>query len=108
MTTLDDVVNALIDQTKAGAVEWKPNNWEDDGNPRRWSGHAPATDCTFDLMGSHATLNMLDGQRWITLGSGYPVDQLVSIVASTSSQKGTTREEALQKALSCLTPKSSQ
>lgn len=102
MATLDDVVDALINQTKNGTIEWTPNNWDADGKPRRWTGHSTQQNCTFDLMGRHPTLNMLDDQRWIRLGEGPPVEQLVNIVASTSNRKGTTLDEALQKALSCL------
>lgn len=103
MATLEDVVNTLIDQTKNGSIQWQPNNWDDDGTPRRWITSDPNPGCEFDLMGKSATLNMLHERRWITLGSGTHVNRLVDTVASTANRKGTTRDEALQKALSCLT-----
>ena len=104
MATLEDVVNVLIEQTKNGTIIWTPNNWDEDGTPRRWMTSDETKQASpFDLMGRSATLNMLHEKRWITLGQGGEVQRLVDAVAATAYRKGTTRDEALQHALSSLT-----
>lgn len=102
MATLEEVVDVLIKQTERGTVKWDPINWDNDGTPRRWTS-AVENGCELDLMGRSATLNMLDNKRWITLGEGTQVERLVSAVALTANCKGTTRDEALERALSSLT-----
>ena len=96
MTTLEEVVYTLIEQTKEGQVRWEAYGWDDEATPTHW--RTTAGGCIFRLLGREKRLDM-DTK---TIGRGEGVEKLAEAIASLPAPEGTTLPEVLAQALDCL------